>query len=58
MYNVYEYEKRQNLVGLNLRNEISKKRAIKIVKARNEEMGEAYRQRVGAFIKKMIQNPV
>ena len=28
------------------------------VKARNEEMGDAYKQRVGQFIKKMIQQPI
>ena len=31
---------------------------MKEQRAKNEELGEAYRHRVGNFIKKMIQDPI
>jgi hypothetical protein len=58
MYNVYEYEKRALKYDNNKKAEIIKKRALRKIKAKNEEMGTAYRIRVGQFIKKMINDPL
>lgn len=57
MYNVFEFDKRAKIASKSRKAELLKKREVSKLKARNMELGDAYRMRVGKFIKKMIQDP-
>lgn len=57
MYNVFEFDKRNKNASKSRKQELLKKREVSKLKARNMELGDAYRMRVGKFIKKMIQEP-
>lgn len=58
MFNVFEYEKRQKSLKKQRHAESKNRKLIIDKKAKNEELGEAYRQRVGKFIKKLMVEPV
>ena len=58
MFNVYEFEKRQKTQEQSRRDEKKKLRDISRLKQKNAELGDAYRNRVGKFIKNMLQEPM
>lgn len=58
MFNVYEFEKRKTDESKQQTYQKKMLQALVKQKQQNIEMGNAYRHRVGNFIKKMMQEPV
>lgn len=54
MFNVYEFEKRKNVLQKQKQADQKRARELQYHRKKNGEMGDNYRLRVGAFIKKMI----
>lgn len=55
MYNIYQFEKKLSIDAQKKKLELKTMNDKKNVKAKNAALGEAYRQRVGEFISKMVQ---